>query len=75
MASTNYKVSSVPAGGLEINLLLTFSVEQKRIHKMMKDFVGNLYDYNYYAQKTHNDQVDDNSDNETIVSVEWENVY
>ena len=42
---------------------------------MMKDFVGNLYDYNYYAQKTHNDQVDDNSDNETIVSVEWENVY
>ena len=27
------------------SLLLTFSVEQKRIHKIMKDFVGNLYGY------------------------------
>ena len=41
---------------------------------MMKDFVENLYDYNYYAQKTHKDQVND-SDNEIFVSVEWENIY
>ena len=44
VVSTNYKVSSIPAGGLEIPLLLTFSEEEKRIHEMMKDFVGNLND-------------------------------
>ena len=38
-------VSPIPADDLEISLLLTFSVEQKRIHKIMKDFVGNLYGY------------------------------
>ena len=42
---------------------------------MMKDFVGKLYDYIYHAQKAHKEQVDDDSDNEIIVSVEWENVY
>ena len=37
---------------------------------MMKDFVGNLYDYNYCAQKLNNDQMDDDSDNKIVVSVE-----
>ena len=41
----------------------------------MKDFVGNLYHYYYCAQKANNDQIDDDSDNEIIVSVEWENVF
>ena len=41
VVSTNYKVSLILAGGLEILLLSTFSVEQKRIHEMMKDFSGN----------------------------------
>ena len=36
----NYKVSPIKASGLEIPLLLTFSVEQTRIHEMMKDFFG-----------------------------------
>ena len=67
---TNYNVSPVSAGGLEIPLLLSFSVELIRIHVMMKDFVGNLYDYNYCAQKLNNDQMDDDSDNEIVVSVE-----
>ena len=75
MVSTNYKVSTIPAGGLEIPLLLTFSVDRKRIHEMMKDFVGNLNDYNYCDQKANNDQIDDDSDNEIIVSVGWENIY
>ena len=35
---------------------------------MMKDFVGNLNDYNYCDQKANNDQIDDDSDNEIIVS-------
>lgn len=63
MVSTNYKVSPIPTCGLEILLLLTFSVEQKRIHEMMKYFVGNFYDYNCCAQKAINDQTDDDSDN------------
>ena len=70
--SKNYKVSSISAGGLEISILLTFSAELKRIHEMMEDFVGNLYDYNYCVRKANNDQTDDDSDNKIIVSVEWE---
>ena len=53
----NYKVSPIKASGSEIPLLLTFSVEQTRIHEMMKDFFGT------YAQKANNDQTDDDSDN------------
>ena len=41
----------------------------------MKDYVGKLCDYNYFAQEANNDQTDDDSDNEIIVSVEWANVY
>ena len=37
---------------------------------MMKDFAGNLYDHNYSAQKANNDQIDDECDDELIVSVE-----
>ena len=36
----------------------------------MKDFVGSLCDYNYCAQKVNNGQMDDDSDNEIVVSVE-----
>ena len=61
-------------GGLENPLLLTFSVEQKRIHEMMKDIVGDLYDYNYLAKKANNDHIDADSDNEITASVERENV-
>ena len=32
-----YKVSLVPAGGLEVLLLLTFFVKNERIFKLMKD--------------------------------------
>ena len=68
--STNYKVSPIPAGDLEISLFLRLSVEQKRIREMMKDYVGKLCDYNYFAQEANNNQTDDDSDNEIIVSVE-----
>ena len=32
------------------------------------------HDYNHYVQEANNDQTDDDSVNEIIVSVEWENV-
>ena len=40
---TNYKVSPIPAGGLEVPLLLTFSVKSERIFELMKSFVNDLY--------------------------------
>ena len=45
-------------------------LEQKRIHEMVKVFLGNLYNYNSCAQIANNDQIDDDSDNGIIVSVE-----
>ena len=69
VVSTNHKVSPIPAVVLEIPVLLTFSVEQKRIHEMMNEFVGYLYGYNYCAQKDNNDQINDDSDKEIIVSL------
>ena len=39
---TNCKVSSIPAGGLEAPLLLTFSVKSERIFELMKSFVNDL---------------------------------
>ena len=38
------------------------------------NFLGNLYGYNCCAQKANNEQIDDDNDNEIIVSVEWKNV-
>ena len=44
---TNYKVSPIPAGGLEVPLLITFSVKSERIFELMKSFVSDLYEYDY----------------------------
>ena len=41
---------------------------------MMKDIVGDLYDYNYCDKRANNDHIDDDSDNEITASVERENV-
>ena len=41
---------------------------------MMKDIVGDLYDYNYCAKRANNDHIDDDSDNEITAFVERENV-
>ena len=38
LVSATYKVSAIPAGGLEVPLLLTFSIKSKRIFKIMKCF-------------------------------------
>ena len=44
---TNYKVSPIPAGGLEVALLLSFSVKSERIFELTKNFVNDLYEYDY----------------------------
>ena len=38
LVSTTYKVSPIPAGGLEVPLLLTFSVKRERIFKFCQWF-------------------------------------
>ena len=45
--STKYRTSPVPAGGLEIPLLLTFSCSKAINFGKMKTFVQTLYDYNF----------------------------
>ena len=47
LVSSNYKPSPIPAGRLEVPLLLTFSVKNEQIFEQMKEFVTTLYDYKY----------------------------
>ena len=62
---TNYKVSPIPAGGLEVPLLLTFSVKSERIFELMKSFVSDLYEYDYTGQQVKNNE-EESSHNEEI---------
>ena len=52
LVSMNYKPSPIPAGGLEVPLLLTFSVKNEQIFEEMKEFVTTLYDYEYTGRKS-----------------------
>ena len=68
LLSTNYKLSPIPAGGLEVPLLLTFLVIEDRIFSLMKHFVKNLYDYSYTGEhKSKDDEESDDDDEIEIV--------
>ena len=54
---TNYKASPVPAGGLEAQLLLTFSVKTF--------FANDLYQYDHTEEQTKNNE-EESSDDEEI---------
>ena len=56
--STRYRLSPIPAGGLEIPLWLTFRSPNLSTHHKMRDFVQKLYDYEYGAK------IDDPDDSE-----------
>ena len=62
LLSTRYKLSPIPAGGLEIPLWLTFRSPNALTHNKIKDFVENLYDYEYGARIDS----DPDSDEDTI---------
>ena len=51
LISTTYEISAILAGGFEVPLVLTFSVKSEEKFKLMKNFVSNLYDYNYTGDK------------------------
>ena len=56
LISTTYQVSPIPAGGLELPFLLTFSVKSEGIFKLMKCFVSDLYDYDYTGKQAENNE-------------------
>ena len=60
LISTAYKVFLVPFGGLEVLLLLTFSIKSERIFKLMKIFVNDLYNYAYTGEQAKKIQIDGN---------------
>ena len=67
LISTSYKVSPIPAGGLEVPLLLTFSAKSERIFKLMRDFVSDLYDYNYNEAQPENKK--EESDDDEVIDI------
>ena len=68
LVSNNYKPSPIPAGGLEVPLLLTFSVKNAEIFEQMKEFVTTLYDYEYTGMK-EDESEDEKSDHENVIEV------
>ena len=68
--SLTYRPSSIPSGGLEIPLQLTFSCGQREILDIMNAFVSSLYDWNYTGivnpeENKENDE--ENTDDEDFV--------
>ena len=68
LVSTNYKPSPIPAGGLEVPLLLTFSVKNEQIFEQMKEFVTTLYDYEYKGMN-EDESKDEDSDDENVIEL------
>ena len=66
---TNYKVSPIPAGGLEVPLLLTFSVKSERIFELMKSFVNDLYEYDYTGEQAKNNEEESSDDEEIDIQI------
>ena len=59
--SLNYKPSTIPSGGLEIPLQLTFSCPVEQVRDKMKDFIDDFYSYDFTGI-LHNDESSDKSD-------------
>lgn len=61
--SVQYRPSPIPAGGLEIPLLLTFKSRRYITHTKMKEFVTTLYSYEYTGTR---EQVESESSDDEI---------
>ena len=57
--STKYRTSPIPAGGLDIPLLLTFSCSRAINFEKMKTFVQTLYDYKFTGTVIEEENSDD----------------
>ena len=69
LISTTYKISLIPAGGLEVPLLLTFSVKSERIFKSMKSFVNDIYDYDSTGEQAENNEEESGDDEEIDIKL------
>ena len=58
--------SPIPAGGLEVPLLLTFSIKRERIFKLKKSFVNHLHDDDYTGEKAENNEEESGDDENSI---------
>ena len=72
LISSTYKVSQIPAGGLEVPLLLIFSVKSERITKLMKTFVNDLYDYNQTGEQAESNKEESGDDEEINIKLTGE---
>ena len=64
--STKNRPSPIPAGGLEIPLMLTFKSTRFVTHQKMKDFMTSLYSYEYEPQEI-NSKDEENDDINFII--------
>ena len=64
--SKKYRPSPIPAGGLEIPLMLTFKSTRFVTHQKMKDFMTSLYSYEYEPQEI-NSKDEENDDINFII--------
>ena len=74
LISTTYKVSPIHAGGLEVPLLLTFSVKSERIglFKLMKSCFNDLYNYDYTGEQAENNEEESGDDEKIDVKLTGE---
>ena len=64
--STKYRPSPIPAGSLEIPLMLTLKSTRFVTHQKMKDFMASLYSYEYEPQEI-NSKGEENDDINFII--------
>ena len=69
LVSTCYKVSPIPAGGLEVPLLLPFCVKSEIIFELMKSFVNDLYEYNYTREQAKSNEEESSDDDEIDIQI------
>ena len=72
LISITYKVSPIPAGRLEVSLLLTFSVKSERIFKSMKNFVNDLFDYDFTGEQAESNAEESCDDEEIDIKLTGE---
>ena len=66
LISTTYKVSPIPAGSLEVLLLLTFSTKREKIFKLKKSFINDLHDDDYTGEKAENNEEESGDDENSM---------
>ena len=63
--SVDYRISPIPAGGLEIPLILNFICLRYITHTKMKEFMSTLYSFDYNGNK-EDERNESSSDDEEI---------